>query len=117
MKTIVPRKLNLVFMMGLSIILLGCVAHINNMMQSWVGHHQSELIASWGPPDQISTDGKGGSVLIYGSYVNLGQTPGQATINGNQITYTAPQQNGYRRTRMFYVDKDGYIYSWRWQGL
>jgi hypothetical protein len=31
--------------------------------------------------------------------------------------YTAPTQNGYYATRMFYVNQSGIIYSWRWQGL
>jgi len=96
----------------------GCATTINKTMDSWVGRHQSELIASWGPPNRVADDGKGGRILIYGSYVDLGQTPGRGDVDyfGN-ITYTAPQQRGYTRTRMFYVDSDGYIYSWRWQGL
>jgi hypothetical protein len=86
-------------------------------MQSWVGKHQSSLIASWGPPQQISTDGKGGSVLIYGQYVDFGQSPGQGHIDSyGNFTYTAPKQRGYQRTRMFYVDPNGYIYGWRWKG-
>lgn len=105
----------LVILVGL---LSGCASSVNEMMQSWVGHHQSELIAKWGPPLQTASDGKGGTVLIYGEYVDLGQTPGQARRDyfGN-ITYTAPQQQGYQRTRMFYVNQNGYIYHWRWQGL
>lgn len=96
----------------------GCAAQVNKVMESWVGKHQSDLILSWGPPRQTASDGKGGSILVYGNYVNLGQTPGRATADyyGN-VTYTAPQQQGYQRTRMFYVDENGYIYAWRWQGL
>jgi len=71
-----------------------------------------------GPPNQVADDGRGGKILIYGHYVNLGQTPGKATTDyfGN-VSYTAPQQNGYQRTRMFYVNEDDYIYSWRWKSL
>lgn len=96
----------------------GCAAKLNRQMESWVGHHQSELIASWGPPNQTASDGKDGTILIYGNYVNLGQTPGQVRTDyyGN-MAYTAPQQRGYNRTRMFYVDTRGYVYSWRWQGM
>ena len=87
-------------------------------MNTWVGHHQSELIQAWGPPSQTTSDGNGGSVLIYGGYVDLGQTPGQVYTDGlGNVRYTNPQQNGYSRTRMFYVDANGYIYSWRWKGL
>jgi len=96
----------------------GCASTINKTMDSWIGHHQSELIQSWGPPTQTAPDGKGGSILIYGSYVDLGQTPGRASVDpyGN-VRYTAPEQRGYSRTRMFYVDQNGIIYYWRWQGL
>jgi hypothetical protein len=95
----------------------GCAAQINSAMSTWVGHHQSELIRSWGPPSRTASDGQGGTVLIYDSYVDMGQTPGTAYTDpyGN-VRYTTPQQNGYARTRMFYVNADGYIYSWRWQG-
>ncbi len=92
---------------------LGC-ASVNSQMQSWVGHHQSELIASWGPPDRTASDGNGGVVLIYGSYRDFGQTPGKVYSDGS---YTAPRANGYYATRMFYVNADGVIYSWRWKGL
>jgi len=102
----------------LALIVTGCASQINEKMQSWVGHHKSELIASWGPPNQYASDGRDGEILIYGSYVNLGQTPGQATNNYyGGVSYTAPQQNGYQRTRMFYVDAGGNIYSWRWKGM
>lgn len=96
----------------------GCASKINETMQSWVGHHQADLIASWGPPNQRASDGKGGEILIYISQVDMGQTPGRATTDyfGN-VTYTAPTQNSYQRTRMFYIDQDGYIYHWRWKGL
>jgi len=95
----------------------GCASKVNEVMQSWVGKHQSDLIQAWGPPQQTAGDGKDGTILIYSSYVNLGQTPGQVTsYSPGYATYTTPQQQGYQRTRMFYVDKEGYIYSWRWQG-
>ncbi len=107
-----------VILLALLLFIGGCAANINKMMDSWVGTHQSDLIAQWGPPQQTASDGKGGTILIYGSYVNLGQQPGQASVDyfGN-MTYTNPQQRGYQRTRMFYVNPDGYIYLWRWQGM
>lgn len=85
-------------------------------MASWVGQPQSELIAAWSPPNRTAPDGAGGTVLIYGAYVNLGQTPGTVYPQGGQVRYTPSQQHGYVRTRMFYVNSDGIIYRWRWQG-
>jgi hypothetical protein len=87
-------------------------------MESWMGHQESELILSWGPPQQRVSDGADGTVLIYSSYVQTGSRPGEIipTYSGG-ATYTAPQTYGYQRTRMFYVHADGTIYSWRYQGL
>jgi hypothetical protein len=29
---------------------VGCAARMNEIMASWQGHHYSDLLASWGPP-------------------------------------------------------------------
>ncbi len=118
MSAVFFRRSVLVPLFAFLLLVGGCASQVNRVMESWVGKHQSDLILAWGPPQQTASDGKGGSILIYGSYVNLGQQPGRATTDlfGN-VTYTAPQQQGYQRTRMFYVDSSGYIYAWRWQGL
>ena len=114
----IDPKIKFVTLLFFFVLLSGCIGNINRAMASWVGHHQSELIAAWGPPTQISIDGKGGSILIYRGYVDLGQSQGRGSVDAfGNITYTPPQQQGYGRTRMFYVDPNGYIYAWRWQGL
>jgi hypothetical protein len=87
-------------------------------MQSWMGAHQSALILSWGPPTRTSTDGAGGTILIYEYDRNTGQIPGRAVRNPDgSVSYTAPQASGYVATRMFWVRPDGTIYNWRWQGF
>lgn len=78
-----------------TLLLTSCASAINKKMESWLGHHQSELIQAWGPPHQTVSDGRRGTVLIYGSYVNLGQTPGTVQPNGAGVQYTYPQQQGY----------------------
>jgi hypothetical protein len=35
---------------------------------------------------------------------------------GGVVFYTAPQSTQRTATRMFYVNSEGVIYSWRWQG-
>ncbi|MGD9843112.1 MAG: hypothetical protein AB7F79_12180 [Steroidobacteraceae bacterium] len=118
MSTVFVRRVFICTLLLGVLFVSGCASRVTKTMESWVGHHQSDLILDWGPPQQTAGDGKGGSILVYGNYVNLGQTPGQATVNNfGNVTYTAPQQQGYQRTRMFYVNSDGYIYAWRWQGL
>ena len=95
----------------------GC-AMVDKKMQSWVGMHESTLIQSWGPPQSVSSDGANGKVLVYQGHVNLGQTPGRINYTGyGTYSYTAPQQRGYDRSRMFYVNPKGVIYNYRWQGL
>ena len=52
------------------------------------------------------------------AYVNPGQSPGTASVDAlGNVRYTAPEQRGCARTRMFYLDWNGVIYGWRWQGL
>lgn len=119
-----------------SILISSCAIteNINETMQSWVGHHQSELIQSWGPPTRTTDDGAGGRILIYETYVKTGTTPGQYNYENNSlvvpgsdgnlyhtspgtVTYDPPQQQGYTRSRMFYANSEGKIYYWRWQGM
>ena len=97
----------------------GCFSQqITDTMKSWEGSHYSQLLQSWGPPTQTSEDGLGGQILVYMYDRNLGQIPGRAwKDNYGVVHYTAPQGNNYTATRMFYVNKDGIIYSWRWQGF
>jgi hypothetical protein len=90
---------------------------ISDAMASWVGSHQSAVIQSWGPPSRSTSDGNDGSILIYEENVDLGQTPGGVYQFYGNVYYTNPRDNSYIRTRMFYIDKNGYVYSCRWQGL
>ena len=113
--------MNLTKVLGLAIIttiiFTACEA-TSKAMASWIGHNKSELYQKMGPPERVTSDGSDGSILIYESYVNSGQQPGQVYNNGyGGVNYTTPQQNGYLRQRMFYVHSDGIIYNWRWQGF
>jgi hypothetical protein len=99
MRWVISQKFAKVALVGLCLVMSSCAAQISNAMASWVGHHQSELIASWGPPQHVSIDGKSGAVLIYSSYVDIGQTPGQTFRIGRTTFYTAPEQQGYQRSR------------------
>jgi hypothetical protein len=103
---------------AIALFLPSCASSVNKVMDSWIGSHQSDLIASWGPPARTASDGKGGTILIYEQYVDLGQKAGRATVDsGGNVRYTAPESRGYTQTRMFYVNDRGIIYHWMWQGL
>ena len=111
--------------------LAGC-ASINETMQSWMGRHQSDLIASWGPPQQVMDDGQGGKIFVYTatrSYTSPGTATttvsGSAYAYGNTAygtgtrytTYNPPQSHSYDAHRMFWIDPNGKIYRWSWKGL
>ena len=90
---------------------------IDRIMDSWVGHYQSELIACWGPPTEIVPDGKGGCMLIYESIKGTWGDLKEDRIKGGANYSTRPRQPGYAATRIFYVNEEGIIYSWKWSGL
>ena len=90
---------------------------INRIMNSWVGHYQSELIAAWGPPTKIAPDGEGGNIIVYESLKGTwGDTKDKHVVGGAQYP-TQARQSGYAATRTFYADERGIIRSWKWSGL
>jgi hypothetical protein len=78
---------------------------LKEVMDSWLGHHKSELIQSWGPPDRYASDGKDGEILIYEKMI----TRGAVIYN----TYREVTTSAYK---MVYVDRNGKIYFWRTKG-
>jgi hypothetical protein len=127
------RRIALVMVLVLiALSCVGCAGRINKVMASWTNHHYSDLIASWGPPQQVYDDGRGGRMLVYTtqrSWTSPGtavtRTTGRATSYDNYIwgtatsrtTYNPPQTHGYTAYRVFWIDKRGYIYKWQWKGL
>jgi hypothetical protein len=115
------------------LLLSGCLTgRINNTMNSWMGSHYSQLLMSWGPPQQVFEDGTGGRILVYTSsrqWTTPGQitttTTGQATVYDNMIwgqaqsftQFSMPQTRGYVAWRAFAIDKDGRVYNYSWRGL
>lgn len=111
--------------------LAGCAAaRITESMKSWEGHHFNELIASWGPPQQILDDGAGGRIFVY-SETQETIIPGTAdttrgpSMNIGGMIYTPPAITTQQPTRierstshrMFWIDRRGYVYRWAWKGL
>ena len=90
---------------------------INRIMDSWVGHYQSKLIANWGPPTKIVPDGKGGNIITYESLKGTWGNVKDKHIVGGTHYPTRPRQPGYAATRIFYVNEKGIIYSWKWSGF
>ena len=92
-------------------------AKITSIMDSWLGHYQSELIAEWGPPTKIVPDRKGGNIIIYESLKGTWGNIKDKLIVGGAHYPTKAGQPGYAATRIFYVDQNGIIRSWKWSGL
>ena len=97
-----------------------------------MGHNVNDLIASWGPPQQILDAGDGNKIYVWGqvrSFTSPGTatttTRGSATAYGNTATGTAtstttynpPRTSSYSATRSFWIDKNGKVYRWAWRGL
>ena len=102
------------------------------IMQSWIGSHQSELIAKWGPPQETASDGKGGTILIYKfarsispamESLRLGMAGVAGVLQGDPYAQERERENIQRDAaqlsmtaayRMFYVDEKGIIYLGKW---
>ena len=119
-----------VFMLCLTV--LGCGTPTAKIMNSWKGAHVSRLIRSWGPPQHVTTDGAGGKIYIWKKNIDITLAEGKAKTKGtvtyspyldeytidSETTYTdsrCPQ--GEEKVRMFWVDKDGIIYTWKAKGF
>lgn len=107
------------------ILLSGCMTdkQRNEQMASWVGHDMNDLIAAWGAPNTVMSDGKGGQILIYdrsGKVVLPGSTTTTITSIGSGAianSYSTPESViPIHRQRMFWVDSIGRIYRWAWRG-
>lgn len=100
----------------------GCMtaAQKNNIMQSWVGSHYSEVIASWGPPTQILDNTDGGKIISWQRTATL-MMPGTGTTSYSPLTgtaYTTYQPGGTlttRHSKTFWADPNGIIYDWAWR--
>ena len=110
----------------------GCAMGMNSTMDSWMGHHFSDVVGSWGPPQQVMDIGEGNRLFIWiedRSQTTPGTTTttqtGNATMAGNTAygqgqtttTYTPPTTSSYQATRTFWVNSEGIIYRWAWKGL
>ncbi len=123
-------------------LLVGC-ASPDKVMQSYMGHHYSDLVANWGMPQQKTPDGQGGEIWIYlqnrqwttpgqanttvygtgNTYGNLSGNSYGATYQGNtsvygtaNTTYTPPQTRQWIARRTFFINSQGIIYRYAWQG-
>lgn len=126
------RLSTIVLLFTLSMGVSGCAGRINSMMKTWENQHYSNLIASWGPPQQVFDDGAGGRILVWTS-ARSATVPGQATSTTNfranaydnyiwgtattRTVYTPAQTYGWTAYRMFWIGGNGVVYRWAWKGV
>ena len=84
----------------------------DKLMNSFLGHPQSDLIARWGPPSRTVSDDDGGSILIY--EVTEPNSKKVYTAPGSGLRYNIPVTS---RSRIFYVNQQGIVSRWSWKGL
>jgi hypothetical protein len=119
----------------------GCKETVTQKIASWQGHNLSQLLASWGAPQQLFVDGNRGRVLAYRfthSYtIDLGL--GIAWVNDDPVApstdlrltpanlrdlwavsataWDSARIEHWRTYRLFWVNRHGNVYRWAWRGL
>ena len=83
-------------------------------MDSWLNHHKSKLIMEWGPPNRITTDGKGGEIYIYEKSRTRAHT--MTNFLGVELDNPITTINTNVSYRQLFIDGNGRIYHWRTQG-
>lgn len=104
-------------------VLLAQVGNDDSVMSTWIGSQQHELIRSWGAPDRVTSDGKGGKVLVYvQTYGSVRQSEPDCDTYYNSdlqpVTNCTPGRvidDRYYAVRSFYVNPKGIIYYYRWE--
>ena len=102
------------------------------ILNSWKTKHVSELIRSWGPADRITSDGSDGMIYVWDMtrYVKIrdGKTETQGTVEESGIgwgkTHRVKLKTVHKdpiivereKIRMFWVDRNGFIYDWQAKG-
>ncbi|MBC8214290.1 MAG: hypothetical protein H8E71_06610 [Candidatus Marinimicrobia bacterium] len=83
------------------------------IMQTWIGSHQSELIRQWGAYTRTIDDGAGGKILIWEEHFTKSSTTTPFTLFGT--TYYSHSGGGSGvRYRDVFINKDGVITNIKW---
>lgn len=82
-------------------------------MESWLGSNLHELIKNYGPVSATHEDGAGGKIVTFTRTVHLRNQ----SIRGNYYSgglYVVENPSTLYIHRMYYVNKDGMVYGYRW---
>jgi hypothetical protein len=90
------------------LVMAGCMAssQMNDIIDTWKGAHFSELIASWGTPQMILDNQRGGNIYVWSSVL---------APESSEQAASRPQVYPTHGTFWFWTDRDGIIYKWAWR--
>ena len=113
---------------SLGVLATGCANRIDRSMEVWMGAHYSDLIDSWGPPEQVFEDDSDGHVMVWMRdrqvvvpgrleefIVNDSDDDPLSGSPGGFNKYRPTQIYEYQVWRAFWVDRSGQIYRWERQ--
>ena len=91
------KRIAAIIVIGTLIFLTGCTTP-SAVMKSWVGHHESELLAKWGAPDSVMQLEDGKKIYTWKRVWS--------------------DQNGVHQGRQtFTIDTDGKITHWAHENM
>ena len=85
-----------------------------------IGRHYTEVARDWGPPTNVRTYGTGGQVMVWASEAwGDGPVDAASTVGGGSETafsrsYWSPESHHRRRSRLLYVNADGFVTACEW---
>ena len=100
-----------------------CAAGCESPGESWVGRHYSEATQGWGRPTDVKPDGSGGWVMVWSSEIWANDAFSAASAVGessdtafdrSQTSYWSPESSQRSRSRLLYVNSDGFVYAEDW---
>lgn len=89
----------------LSVFLLSSLPAWAARPRAWIGADRAELIAVLGPPQEVRSDGQGGSILVYSALRTLDEAleaPDSVSAGDDELHLGA---------RLYFVDAAGRIYG------
>jgi hypothetical protein len=100
----------------------GCASRrFDALMRSWEGRSVDELFRTWGPPNYLYSDGKGGQVAVYVPRPSAGRTRSGAESARLRAAaaarvYEAGMTNSWPIFRIFFSDPAGRVTRSEWRG-
>jgi hypothetical protein len=87
-------------------ILFPCGHALAELADTWIGADRTALVAAFGQPQEIRSDGQGGSVLVYAALRTLDETLDEQAQPTTDLDGTL-----HLGARLYFVDASGKIYG------